>query len=466
MNDFYDNGKQSHDSSDSGQQYPSVQPKAYYDYGSQQSQSSQSNNYYDYYQQPGYNDGGKRPRKNRKGVAVFAGILASVFIVSVVGFSAFAVIDLYSKGLIGSSASSQDAQDASSSSIDLSLTSKPVTSVSSNPDGQYTTQEVAEIVTPSVVGVVTYAQSQSLQLQELAEGSGIVMTADGYIITNAHVVSGASAVKVILSNGDEYEADIIGSDSKTDLAVLKVDTTGLTPATFGDSTQVAIGEDVVAIGNAAGLSGSLTKGVVSGLNRKVSTEEGDSIYALNCIQVDAAINPGNSGGPLLNMFGQVIGINSSKYVGTDYEGIGFAISINDAKPVIDQLINYGYIPDRVRIGISYEVLTDVIAQQYNLPAGLVVRSIDPNCDVANSGLEVYDIITEINGQSVASGDTITQILKDLKPGDTITLTAFRQSVVGQGRTMQFQAKLEEDKGTTTNNIEQQQPEQQFPQGVQ
>lgn len=431
-----------------------------YNNGYNNGYNGQYYNYYDYYQQQQQDNGqnGKKPKKSRKGFAVFAGIMASVLIVSVVGFSTFAIVDLYSKGLLGSSNDGTSTSDAASSQAksNLDLASKPTTQgVSSTVSGAYTAQEVNKKVRPSVVGVITYTQSQGLVMQELGEGSGIIMSADGYIITNAHVVEGASAVKVVLSTEKEYEAKIIGSDTKTDLAVLKIEETNLPYATFGNSDEVEIGEDVVAIGNPAGLSGSLTKGIVSGLNRKVSSSEGSSIYALDCIQVDAAINPGNSGGALVNMFGQVIGINSSKYVGTDYEGIGFSISINEAKPILDSLIADGYVKDRVRIGISYQEITEVVARSNNVPTGLYVLAIDETCDVANSGLKMYDIITKINGTEVKSGDDVVTILTGKKAGDVLKLTVYRQSVVGQAETLEFNVKLEEDKGTSTESSSQQ-----------
>ncbi|NMB30791.1 MAG: trypsin-like serine protease, partial [Clostridiales bacterium] len=369
----------------------------------------------------------RKRRRNPK--MLMAGFLAAVFIVSVVGFGSFALKDYLAQYINSDNGGSISEQADSTNggtggNISLELASKPSNeSVKPDETGRYNTEGVAELVKPSVVGVVTYQQAPILQ--ELGAGSGIIMTADGYIITNEHVVSGANAVKVVLSDNKEYEAEIVGSDVKTDLAVLKINAKGLTPAAFGSSSQTKVGEDVVAIGNPAGLSGSVTKGIVSELNREVATESG---YGLKSIQTDAAINPGNSGGALVNMFGQVIGINSSKYVGTGYEGIGFAIAIDEAKPILDHLINYGYVKDRVKIGISYTEITETTARMYGLKAGLYVQAIDEEAQVASSGLKEYDIITHIDGVNMTSASLISSVLEGKKPGDKLELTVYRKSI--------------------------------------
>jgi len=387
----------------------------------------------------------RKRRRNPK--MLMAGFLAAVFIVSVVGFGSFALKDYLAQYINSDNGGSISEQADSTNggtggNISLELASKPSNeSVKPDETGRYNTEGVAELVKPSVVGVVTYQQAPILQ--ELGAGSGIIMTADGYIITNEHVVSGANAVKVVLSDNKEYEAEIVGSDVKTDLAVLKINAKGLTPAAFGSSSQTKVGEDVVAIGNPAGLSGSVTKGIVSELNREVATESG---YGLKSIQTDAAINPGNSGGALVNMFGQVIGINSSKYVGTGYEGIGFAIAIDEAKPILDHLINYGYVKDRVKIGISYTEITETTARMYGLKAGLYVQAIDEEAQVASSGLKEYDIITHIDGVNMTSASLISSVLEGKKPGDKLELTVYRKSITGTEETLKINVVLSEDKG--------------------
>lgn len=394
---------------------------------------------------PEYDMNSRKKRRNPK--MLMAGFLAAVFIVSVVGFGSFALKDYlaqYIKSDNGGSISdtADSTNGGAGGNISLELASKPSNeSVKPDESGRYNTEGVAELVKPSVVGVVTYKQAPILQ--ELGAGSGIIMTADGYIITNEHVVSGANAVKVVLSDNTEYEAEIVGSDVKTDLAVLKIKAKDLTPAAFGSSSQTKVGEDVVAIGNPAGLSGSVTKGIVSELNREVATESG---YGLKSIQTDAAINPGNSGGALVNMFGQVIGINSSKYVGTGYEGIGFAIAIDEAKPILDHLINYGYVKDRVKIGISYTEITETTARMYGLKAGLYVQTIDEEAQVASSGLKEYDIITHIDGVNMTSASLISGVLEGKKPGDKLELTVYRKSITGTEETLKIDVVLSEDKG--------------------
>ena len=394
---------------------------------------------------PEYDMNSRKKRRNPR--MLMAGFLAAVFIVSVVGFGSFALKDYlaqYIKSDNGGSISdtADSTNGGAGGNISLELASKPSNeSVKPDESGRYNTEGVAELVKPSVVGVVTYKQAPILQ--ELGAGSGIIMTADGYIITNEHVVSGANAVKVVLSDNTEYEAEIVGSDVKTDLAVLKIKAKDLTPAAFGSSSQTKVGEDVVAIGNPAGLSGSVTKGIVSELNREVATESG---YGLKSIQTDAAINPGNSGGALVNMFGQVIGINSSKYVGTGYEGIGFAIAIDEAKPILDHLINYGYVKDRVKIGISYTEITETTARMYGLKAGLYVQTIDEEAQVASSGLKEYDIITHIDGVNMTSASLISSVLEGKKPGDKLELTVYRKSITGTEETLKIDVVLSEDKG--------------------
>ena len=250
------------------------------------------------------------------------------------------------------------------------------------------------------------------------------MSEDGYIITNAHVIDGAMGLKVVLFDGTEYAAQIVGSDTQTDLAVIKVEATGLTPAEFGNSDQLEVGEQLIAVGNPTGLElgSTLTVGYVSALNRQI-----DSTSGLNYIQTDAAINPGNSGGALANEYGQVIGINSAKISGSDYEGLGFAISINDAQPIIDDLINYGYVKGRVRLGIGVYEMDAFMAQLNNTPQGLVVASIDAGTPAASSGLVPGDIITAIDGQDITLFDDIASMLEGKKPGDTVVLSVFRRT---------------------------------------
>ena len=270
-------------------------------------------------------------------------------------------------------------------------------------DGTYTVEGVAAAVRPSIVEIYTYGDANQKQLS--GTGSGIILSEDGYIITNAHVLTDGKSFTVTLSDETEYTATVVGSDSKTDLAVIHVDAKDLPAATMGDSDEVVLGEAVVAIGNPAGLTGSVTNGIVSGLNRQIQSDS--TGYAMNCIQTNAAISPGNSGGALVNMYGQVIGITSSKYVSSSYEGLGFAITINDVLPIIQDLVQYGHVKDRVRIGITFISLeAEEIQIQFadalqmdSAPAGLQgiwVTEIDDSCDVGNTSLQVNDVIVKVD----------------------------------------------------------------------
>ncbi len=265
-------------------------------------------------------------------------------------------------------------------------------------------------------------------------GTGIVMTSEGYIITNAHVIydetngyGRAASVSVLMSDETEYEASIIGYDTDTDIAVLKIDATGLVAAEFGNSDDLQVGELVLAIGNPLGfeLFGSVTSGIVSALNREISVNE----KKMQLIQTDAPINSGNSGGPLINSYGQVIGINSAKmtstYSTTSVEGLSFAIPITQAKVIIDDLINYGYVKGRPQIGITCIDVDQSTASLYNMPIGLYVRSVTPNGAAAIAGIQAGDIIIGVNGEPVSTTDELNEKKNEFKAGDIITLTISR-----------------------------------------
>lgn len=317
-------------------------------------------------------------------------------------------------------------------------------------DGRYTAQGIAEAVSPSVVSIEIYKTGTSFAA--VGQGSGIVMSEDGYILTNAHVVDGASkGIKVVLSDKTEYEAKIIGMDTASDIAVIKIPAKGLSPAQFGDSESVSVGEDVVTIGSPAGFYGSVTKGIVSGLDRQIKVE--NSSISMSCIQIDAAINPGNSGGALLNMWGQVIGITSSKLASSDYDGIGFAISINAAKPIIENLMEYGYVQNRVRVGITFYSISETTAQMYGTKAGIYVVSVDQDCDIANTQLQPDDIITEFDGNEVTDSETVQAFLAKKKPGDTVKAKVYRPSVSGSGEEFEIEFRLMEDKGSLIENTD-------------
>lgn len=306
----------------------------------------------------------------------------------------------------------------------------------------YSYEELYEAVNESVVVVNNYVQASSIYMNSSSEfvkqgtGSGVLFTTDGYIVTNYHVISGADRISVIVSDrygeDQEMEAIVVGSDNATDLAVLKIGRDqSFIAAPLGNSDSLKIGQNVAAIGNPAGLNKSLTGGYISGLNR-YSNEKG---YELSSIQTDAAINPGNSGGGLFDMYGNLIGVVNSKLVASDssIENLGFAITINEAKPVISDLINFGHVTGRPALGISTQQINQYTAQLYGLSAtGLLVAEIDQDAPVAQSGLQIGDVIVKVNGIDVETVTDVQTITKGLKAGDKVTVTVSRTSVTDNG----------------------------------
>lgn len=409
------------------------------DYSEHQSQVMWQGDYYHSYQNP-YAQAAQKPQKPKKekkpmskgkktALKVVAGVMACLM-VSVGSIGGF--VALINNGYISVNNSGNSTEPAFTINK-LVDNNQPASTVS----GELTPQEVAKKVIPSVVCIQNYQRSNNNsmfffgggaqsgdagdEVSPASEGSGIIATSDGYIITNAHVVEGASSLKVILSDGTSYEAQLVGSDSITDLAVIKIDATGLQAAEFGSSGDLEVGDSVMAIGNPGGLelSSSVTQGIVSALNRQITNSE--TGYTMDCIQTDTAINPGNSGGALVNMYGQVVGINSSKIVAEGYEGLGFAIPIDDAQSVISNLKEYGYVKDRAVLGITGQYLDSMSARFYGLTSGMYVASIS-NESVSNAGITQGCIITKIDDTNITSSSTITSYVSKLKPGDKVTLT--------------------------------------------
>lgn len=289
-------------------------------------------------------------------------------------------------------------------------------------DGRYTVQGIAKAILPSIVTIEIFVTGYPLT--PYSQGSGIIMSSDGYIITNAHVIKDASlAILVRLSDGTEYDATVVGGDTKSDLAVIKIDAEDLQAAQFGDSDALELGEEVVALGTPAGMEGSVTAGIVSGLDRQIKVNS-DNIE-MSCIQITAAINPGNSGGALVNMWGQVVGVVSSKMASEEYDNIGFAIEMSAAKPIIEQLIENGCVLGRPKIGISFYEVSDAYGEYYDMPGGLYVAAVEEDCDIANTDLQIDDIITSMNGIEVRSANDVYAIILELNPGDTMTAHVLR-----------------------------------------
>ena len=424
-------------------------------------------NYEDYQQAPKA-EGKHAGKKKNKGLKVFAGIMCAILCVGVVSLAGYGTYALVSnqQDQQSAEATTEGTDEQNQSSTTLVLNDKPSTSNSGASvdlsEGELTITERAEKVLPSTVGIVSYIQNQqSIFGGEQSQGSGIIISADGYIVTNEHVISGATSIKVVLQDDSEYNATLVGSDERTDLAVLKIDATGLTPAEFGNSDQMQIGEQVIAIGNPGGLelAGTVTVGYVSAVNRSITTTNGNTV---NCVQTDAAINPGNSGGALVNTYGQVIGINSQKIAATDYEGIGFAISINEAQPIINDLIQYGYVRGRVVMGITMQMIDQTYAAIYGYQPGIGVVSVEAGSPAEEAGLVAGDIITAIDGQSITTQEELNSLLEQYSPGDTITLTVYRQSVRGDGQELSMELTFAEagaPSDTTTQQSSQQSTQQ-------
>lgn len=391
-----------------------------------------------------YNQPKKQKKKRDKKllfVAVSSALAASVFTVTIMSG-----VNYLSGGRINSNnASSQvlysDRTDKETAAMTLANKS----------DGEVLTiPEIATKVGPSVVGVINKTEvklqqywdpfsgkyfyntdpSKEGEVIEQGSGSGIIISSDGYIVTNQHVVDGASEVEIVINTGTTYPAKIVGQDSKTDLAVLKIEPKAeepLTPAVLGDSTAVEVGELAVAIGNPMGMefSGSVTAGIVSAVNRTMTIEN----RTYNLIQTDAAINNGNSGGALINQYGEIIGINSVKLSTTGVEGMGFAIAISEAKPIIDELMKSGYVTGRPLVGIG------IAETRY----GLFITSIQEGSGAQAAGLKVDDMILEVDGEEVSSTSEINEIRDKKKPGDSLKFKIMRERNI-----LEISVKLIED----------------------
>lgn len=321
-------------------------------------------------------------------------------------------------------------------------------------DGQeLTTEEIVEKVLPSVVGIESKftvtpqggsyyydfgfgfgGNNTPSTTEATATGTGVVITENGYIVTNAHVIydseynSGLSKdITVVLNGEDRYEAEVIGYDRDCDLAVLKIDETGLTAAEFGDSDNLKLGEAVTAIGNPLGfdLMNTVTRGIVSGMNRQITIND----KAMNLIQTDAAINSGNSGGPLINKYEQVIGINSSKmsasYSQTSIEGIGFAIPSNEVSKIIDDIMEYGYVTGKPQLGISCQDVNETVSQMYNLPVGVYITEVTEGSAADEAGLRSGDVITAVDEKEVKTAEELNIEKNKHEAGDSIEITYVR-----------------------------------------
>ena len=316
-------------------------------------------------------------------------------------------------------------------------------------NGKFTVEGAAAHVKPSIVEIYTFADAAHSVL--IGTGSGVVISDDGYIVTNAHVLQSDGYHTITTVDDKTFNAKIIGRDAKTDIAVIKADSDDLIPATLGNSDEAIVGETVIAIGNPARLSSTVTDGIISALNRSITADS--TGFEMNCIQTNADISPGNSGGALVNLYGQVIGITSSKYISDSSEGLGFAITINEVIPIIEELVDKGYIGGRFKIGISLlatQDARDTIEEElgFELPDnfdGIFVVEITDDSDLLNTELKIGDFITEINGKSVKSyrefNDTISGMYT---AGDTVPATCAHVEEDGTITYYKIKFKLLED----------------------
>ena len=334
---------------------------------------------------------------------------------------------------------------------------------------ELTTAEIYAKYVNSCVGITVDIVSTNVFGQTVtgaAAGSGFVITEDGYILTNYHVIDGANSIKVTFDNGKEYTATYVGGEEKNDIAVIKVDATGLTPVVIGKSSDMLVGEQVTTIGNPLGeLTFSESTGIISALDRSITMSDG---RLMNMIQTDCAINSGNSGGPLFNSHGEVIGIVSAKYSSgsnsssASVEGLGFAIPMDDVASMVSDLVKNGYVTGKPIMGISVADVDESVTS-YGVPQGAIIRVVTPDLCGAKAGLQVGDIVTKIDNTDVTSASDLTSAIGNYKPGDKVTLTIFRS---GETKTVEVTLEESTPEKTEKQNQAQQEYQQEYQQSQQ
>ena len=334
---------------------------------------------------------------------------------------------------------------------------------------ELTTAEIYAKYVSSCVGITVDIVSTNVFGQTVtgaAAGSGFVITEDGYILTNYHVIDGANSIKVTFDNGKEYTATYVGGEEKNDIAVIKVDATGLTPVVIGKSSDMLVGEQVTTIGNPLGeLTFSESTGIISALDRSITLSDGRQ---MNMIQTDCAINSGNSGGPLFNSHGEVIGIVSAKYSSgsnsssASVEGLGFAIPMDDVASMVSDLVKNGYVTGKPIMGISVADVDESVTS-YGVPQGAIIRVVTPDLCGAKAGLQAGDIVTKIDNTNVTSASDLTSAIGNYKPGDKVTLTIFRS---GETKTVEVTLEESTPEKTEKQNQAQQEYQQEYQQSQQ
>lgn len=367
----------------------------------------------------------QKPKKNRTGAKVTALVLSCALVGGAMGFGGSAL----QNHLAAKNADTEKAQQASVV-YEGSRETSVINIAQIDTSKEMTPAEVYAQNVNSTVGIRTSITTNywGYQTQAAAAGSGFILSADGYILTNYHVVEDSNSITVSLYDGTEYDATLVGCDESNDIAVLKIDAEGLTPVVLGDSDNLNVGDQVVAIGNPLGeLTFSLTTGVVSALNREVTLS---SNVTMNLIQTDCAINSGNSGGALFNLYGEVIGITNAKYSSSSssseasIDNIGFAIPLNHVKNIVKSIIETGSIT-KPYIGVTVSSVSSE-AQGYGLPTGAAVRSVETDSPAAKAGLEENDIITEVDGTAITSSTELVNYVGEKTPGDELTFKVYRQ----------------------------------------
>lgn len=422
--------------------YAAPRNPQYFSGNYQQTPPFNQNGHMPYNQQGYYSGNNMHPEKKNGGKKVAVGIVASCIVIAVIAI----VVGLFggTKPDTNSSTNGERTTEALTSIKNIMSTTQNSVELS-----QVNSVVIAEKVRPSVVGVMTYKDGQLY-----GEGSGVLWAEKGeytYVVTCAHVIKDSGVTYgVLLLDGKTYEAEMVAYDTRTDIGVIKVKATGLPLAEIGDSSALRIGEPIYAIGNPGGSEyfGSITDGIVSAIDRSVS-----ATYTMTCIQHNAAINPGNSGGALVNTAGQIVGINSSKIASTEYEGMGFAVPTTIAVHVVDALIQYGYVPNRPKLGIEYaEVsayqLYSLVVSIKGLPRGsLVIAGISADSSLKNTEAQVGDLIIGVNGKDMDDPSVLLDLIDTGAVGDTLTLTLCRvESRTYKTKTFDVTITLIEDKG--------------------
>jgi len=407
----------------------------------------------------GFSTDSGSPKKNKKNTAVkIAASLMAMLLVSGGSIGIYRQVSGSSTNMIELVTELEDTSvNTENTKISSNAVIKNMSMITTedNDGSVLTTEEVVEKVLPSVVGIEStftmtssgnsgnyynfggfgFGQNQQPQTSvATGTGTGVIITEDGYIVTNAHVIYDseygaglADSISVLLNDDSTYDAEVIGYDTDCDLAVLKIQADGLVAAEFGNSDELKLGQSVIAIGNPLGfeLMDTVTSGIVSGLKRQININD----KSMTLLQTDAAINSGNSGGPLINKYGQVIGINSSKmsasYSETSIEGIGFAIPSNEAAKIVEDIMEYGYVTGKPQLGISCQNVTDTISRMYGLPMGVYITAVADNSAADKAGLQAGDIIIEVDGEVISTFDELTAKKNEHKAGESIDIVFTR-----------------------------------------